>query len=112
MPTPMPTDEVKIILAREMDLAGMMKVEQHTFGSWNEVTFRTILRQQGVVCYVAVYSDSLHVDRVVGFVVMEMSRTILKVINLAATWPSARKKLIDKAYERAAKHKVSLTFSG
>lgn len=107
-----PTDEVKIVLAREMDLPGILKVERKTFGSWDEPVFRNMLSQRRTVCYVAIYKDSLHRDRVIGFIVMELGYSVLRVLNMAATWPAARKKLIDLANERAVKHKVYLSFVG
>lgn len=103
--------EVRIRTAVPRDMPGMVRIEETTFGSWNEREFERVLQGKQVDCYVAIaVNKHSGQEGVIGFLVMEFGKYQAYVINMAATWPEARQRLIAKAEKRADKHQLHLAW--
>lgn len=87
------------------DLPGIIAIERATLGWWDERDFREELRKRNVVIYVAC-TDPADSSTIRGFCVYETwdepgGPRRMRVFNMAASDPVARRALIEKAREKA-----------
>ncbi len=109
----MPDFNTTVRMALNYDLPAIVKIEKATFGEWDEKWFARILNLKRVACWVAATTkvgDTAYGEHITGFIVLEITDYEVKVINMAATWPDARRKLIAKAQQRAERRKMYLTW--
>ena len=73
------------------DLAEVLRIEQNGFEHfWSEEDFRKCLRQRNCIGMVAEYDE-----RVVGFMIYELHKNQLHVLNFAVR-PDARRRCVGK----------------
>lgn len=83
------------------DLAGILAIERASFDHpWTEADFTNCLRQRSHICMVAERGD-----KVVGFMVYELHRDRLSLLNFAVA-PDARREGIGAALAAKLKYKV------
>ena len=92
------------------DLPEVVAIEQETFGYWDREDFEACAIDRDILVFVAVCEDGSHVGRgrVVGLLVLEVTKYSLQVLNMAATTKEARILLIDRANNRAMRHRREL----
>lgn len=100
---------ISVRLMTRRDVKSVAKVEIETFGSWTERDFENTTTKRNVHAYIAEVTDFIG-ENVVGFVILEIRKFEMKVLNMAATWPQARKRLIVKANEFAERHNLHLVW--
>lgn len=108
----MAKSSIHVRLATRSDEFDVLRIEDATFGDWSPQTFAEVLKEKTVVCYVAFEHNpnDMTRGRVIGFIVLEMGKYSMRVMNMAALSPAARKSLIEKAEKRADAHKKNLVW--
>lgn len=70
---------IEIRPMRGFDMAAVMEIERHSFSMpWTEPEMRNCIRMHGIAALVATYNDT-----VVGFMVMEVDKREIVLLNLA-----------------------------
>lgn len=76
--------EFSIRWAIRKDLSQFLEIENHSFQHpWTEEDFLHNLRKRNVIAMAAVAETSTQVDTVLGFVLYELKKTSLDILNLA-----------------------------
>ena len=100
----------KVRLMTRSDLPEVVAIEQETFGYWDREDFEACIIDKDVIAFVAEQQDGAHVGKgsIVGLLILEVTKYSVQVLNMAATTKEARILLIDRANNRAMRHRREL----
>lgn len=95
------------------EIPALVAVEELTWGRWTEDDFRRHFRDRKCIVFVACCQQTAVVR---GFVVYELSDTeygarYMRVINMAATDPVARRAILDKLERKSVRNDRTITWN-